>query len=241
MEPSDTTFLGNLSLPEEVKALETPIQFFKYFITDEICQHIRDQSMLYAHQTAPNNNFTVDCKQIEQFMGMCLMMSIVQLPSSRHYWNEYLGHPKISDVMTCNQWEETKRFLHFNDNTTQIPRGQPGHDVAHKIRPFLDQIRERLPTIPKEEYMAVDEQIIPTKSRSTIKQYNPKKTHKWGYKNFVLSGTSGFSYDFELYTGAKNPSDDPQVGNEPNISASSNVVVRLSRTIPEYVNHKLFF
>lgn len=47
--------------------------------------------------------------------------------------------------------------------------------------------------------MAVDEQIIPTKARSSLKQYNPKKPHKWGYKVFVLSG--GFSYNFDFYSG----------------------------------------
>lgn len=49
--------------------------------------------------------------------------------------------------------------------------------------------------------MAVDEQIIPTKARSSLKQYNPKKPHKWGYKVFVLSGVSGFSYNFDFYSG----------------------------------------
>ncbi|CAH2086337.1 unnamed protein product [Euphydryas editha] len=165
-------------------------------------------------------------------------MSIIQLPSTRCYWNENLGHPKISTVISCNRFEEIKRFIHFNDNTLQIPKGQTGHNPLHKIQPFLDHLRQRLLTIPKEEYMAVDEQIIPTKSRSSMRQYNPK-THKWGYKNFVFSGSSGFSYDFEIYTGAQGPVESDS--NLPKNSTSSDVVVRLSRTIPEGANYKLFF
>ena len=55
----------------------------------------------------------------------------------------------------------------------------------------------------------------------------PSKPQKWGYKFFVLSGVSGFAYDFEIYTGQEN--------------AAANVVVRLSRTIPDNCNYKLYF
>nr|CAH7744544.1 unnamed protein product [Callosobruchus chinensis] len=112
--------------------------------------------------------------------------------------------------MSCNRFEEIKRFLHFNNNENIIERGQPGYDRLFKIRPFLDQIKSRLLEVPKEEFLAVDEQIVPTKARSDLKQYNPKKPHKWGYKNFVLSGISGFSYDFDLYAGSQSNSIPPR-------------------------------
>lgn len=236
---SETTFSGNLDLSDEIMNLETPIQFFKYLLTDEMFQYIEQETIRYAIEKRPEKMFCTTAKEIEQFVGICLYMSVIQLPSTRHYWNESLGHPKINNVMACNRFEEIKRFLHFNTNSTQVPKGQSGHDPLHKLRPFLEQLRQRLLTVPKEEYMAVDEQIIPTKSRSTMRQYNPKKHHKWGYKIFVLSGSSGFSYDFEIYTGAQGPVQSDS--NLPKISVSSDVVVRLARTIPEGVNHKLFF
>ena len=49
---------------------------------------------------------------------------------------------------------------------------------------------------------AVDEPIIPSKTKYTkIRQYNPKKPCKWGFKNIVRAGKSGFMYDFYLYCG----------------------------------------
>nr|CAH7720594.1 unnamed protein product [Callosobruchus chinensis] len=163
-------------------------------------------------------------------------MSVIQLPSTRCYWNSSMDILCISRAMTCNRFEEIKRFLHFNNNELQVPHGQPGYDKLFKVRPFLNKIRERLLIVPKEEHMAVDEQIIPTKARSSLKQYNPKKPHKWGYKVFVLSGVSGFSYDFDFYGGPTVLQDE-----QPDLGASSNVVLKLSETIPKNLNYKLFF
>lgn len=99
-------------------------------------------------------------------------------------------------------------------------------------------LNQRLHLVPKEEYLAVDEQSIPTKSRSTLKQYNAKKPHKWGYKAFVLSGVSGFSYEIEIFAGAQSNTVLPEC---PDLGVSSNVVVRLSSTVPHGRNYKLFF
>jgi hypothetical protein len=37
--------------------------------------------------------------------------------------------------------------------------------------------------------MEVDERIIPTKSKSDLKQYNAKKPHKWSYNTTILKQT----------------------------------------------------
>lgn len=231
-------FLGDTTLPTVVQDLETPLQFFKHLFPDEIFKMMVTESSLYSAQCRPEKPIVLSENELQQFVGMALYMSIIQLPNTRDYWSPSLGHPKVSEIMSLNRWEELKRFIHFNDNSTFIPRGQPGHDQLHKIRPLLDLLRARMNEVPREEKLCIDEQIVPFKGRSTIKQYNPKKPHRWGYKVFVLSGVSGFCYDFEVFTGA---SDNVCVANEPNLGASSNVVIRLARTIPRHVGHQLFF
>lgn len=86
----------------------------------------------------------------------------------------------------------------------------------------------------------MDEQLCPTKSVSYIKQYLPLKPHKWGYKFFVLCGVSGYGYNFEIYTGNENKESD-RLANEPDFGATGNVVIRMSRNIPNNAHHKLFF
>lgn len=49
-----------------------------------------------------------------------------------------------------------------------------------------------------DEDNSVDEQIIPLKGRSYIKQYNKGKLHKWGFKVLTRAGASCIIYDFEI-------------------------------------------
>lgn len=89
-----------------------------------------------------------------------------------------------------------------------------------------------------EPNLVIDEQICATKINTFMKQFNPMKLHKWGFKIFVLGGTSGFAYDFEIYSGQENMK--ARTPGEPDLGSSANVVVRLSRSIPSGLHHRLF-
>lgn len=235
--PESTMFTGDINLPENIMCLTDPYQFFSFLFPPTLIKYITDQTNLYASQISPNKLPMICVKEIEQFIGLCLKMSVVKLPTIRHYWGN-LGIPSIYNVMSVNRFEEIKRFIHFNDNSQLPARGDYNYDKLFKVRPLCSQVQNIIRSIPKEEHLAVDEQIIPTKSRTSLKQYNPKKPHKWGYKVFVLSGKSGFCYDFDIFAGAQS-----NVVPEscPNLSASSNVVIRMSYFIPKHCNYKIFF
>ena len=42
--------------------------------------------------------------------------------------------------MPLTRFKVLMKCLHLNDNSTMIPRGQPGYDKLHRIRPLLDII-----------------------------------------------------------------------------------------------------
>ena len=52
---------------------------------------------------------------------------------------------------------------------------------------MVPSINEHLRLVPIEECLAVDDQSIPFKGKNSLKQCNPKKPHKSGYKVFVLA------------------------------------------------------
>lgn len=196
--PENYIFTGGTDLPSYIMDLDTPADFFLFIFSDDLISMIVDESNLKSIQDNVNKPAYITKEEMEQFIGIVIFMSIVKLPATRMYWNNSIGQHQVYETMTCNRWETIKRFLHFNDNTTFIPFGHDGYDKLHKIRPLVEHIRQRLTQVPKEEFLAVDEQMIPTKGRHELKLYNPAKPDKWGYKNQVLSGASGFSYDFEF-------------------------------------------
>ncbi|KAJ8967146.1 hypothetical protein NQ314_003061 [Rhamnusium bicolor] len=232
----DNAWTDFQSLPADICEMDQPYQFFSYYFTKDILSYITEQTNLFSVQVRPEKPANISEDDIKAFVGICIYMSVIHLPSTRSYWNNTMEIPAVSQTMTCNRFEEIKRFLHFSNNNEQVPFGQDGHDKLFKIRPFLDEVRESLLRIPKEEHLAIDEQIVPTKTRSSMKQYNPKKPHKWGFKVFVLSGVSGFSYDFDFFCGTTKRED-----HQPDLGASSNVVVKLANTIPRNKKYKLFF
>lgn len=142
--------------------------------------------------------------------------------------------------MSVNQFEQIRQFIHFNNNNNMLSKGYMGHDRLYKIRPVMETLKKRFASIPLEEALSIDEQFCSTKARHFLNQYLPMKPHKWVYNFFVVCGVSGFSYNFEMYSGLEN-NDVNWYSWEPDFGASGNVVVRLCRIIPRNMNYKVYF
>ena len=95
------------------------------------------------------------------------------------------------------------RFLHLNDNSLYIKKGEPGHDPLYKLRPFIESLFsnfQRHYILSKE--VSIDETMIGFKGRLSFIQYMPKKPTKWGMKAYVLADArTGYMYNWYLYTG----------------------------------------
>ena len=48
--------------------------------------------------------------------------------------------PTSSSILKRDRFSLILRFLHLNDSTKYIPKGQPGHDPLYKLRPFMDPL-----------------------------------------------------------------------------------------------------
>ena len=115
-----------------------------------------------------------------------------------------------------------------------LPNTDKDFDKLFKVRPVLDSLGEKCRQLPEEENHS--EQIIPTKSRTSLKQYLPNKPNKWGIKVWARCGVSDILYDFEVYTGKSNKAQD-----NPELLMGGNVVCCLTQSLPKKVNHKVFF
>ncbi|KAE9542435.1 hypothetical protein AGLY_003296 [Aphis glycines] len=218
--------------------LETPFQIFKYFFTSDLLDHICCETYKYGVQNNSSNPLKINKEDLQKYIGILIIMSLINTSNIRNYWSSVLGNDSLKATMTINIYETIRANLHFNDNLSTSTG--PGRDKIHKIRPLIETLRKRFSSRPIEENLAVDEQICSTKAQSSLKVYMPNKPHKWGYKFFVLSGASGFAYNFEFCSGQENNSESRKAS-EPDLGASANVVMRLSRVIPNNQNFKLFF
>ena len=191
-----------------------------------------EETNLYSVQQTGKSIATTK-NEIEQFIGIQIRMSIVRMTVYRHYWASNTRYAPIADVMSLQRYENLRRFLHFNDNSK---RNDPDNKdkKLYKIYPVIDYIRARCNALEQELSQSIDEQIIPAKTkRSGIRQYNPRKPVKWGFKMFVRSGVSGIMYDFFLYCGANST----RYGD----CSSKSSVLKLCANVPPHQNYKIFF
>lgn len=191
----------------------SPLQYLKLFFDDQIISHIADQSNLYAVQTTGRSHNT-NSNEIEQYIGILLMMGVIKLPQYRMHWSNGTRIPTVAEAMSVNRFDKIKQFFHCN-NDKMLLKGDPKYDKLYKVRPVIESVLQKFKNIPSEERHSVDEQIIPIKCRSGMKQYMPKKPHKWGIKVWAQCGVSGIVYDFQVYTGASSTASDDD--NTPNL------------------------
>ena len=107
--------------------------------------------------------------------------------------------------MARDRWEAIKASLHFNDNSKIPSQDDPDRDRLFKVHPVIEFFLPKFQTLPQDQMLCVDEQKVPFKGASSLKQYIPKKPHKWGYKIFILCDTKGIVYNFKIYSGKINP------------------------------------
>lgn len=222
---------------EDEPEIGRPIHYFQLFFSDDLLDKITEQSNLYACQVDPNKPLNLTRTELEVFIGSILYMSIFGLPRHRLYWNKSCRIPQVADSISRKRWEQIKANIHFNNNEN-LPkdRNDVNRDKLFKLRPIIDLLQKKFQNQEKPQALCVDEQIVPYKGKSSLKQYNPKKPNKWGYKIFVLCDSTGLIHNFEIYTGKILPMPEKE-----DIGASGNIVLRLASVIPQHKNHLLFF
>lgn len=191
-----------------------PLDFLSLFLCEDFWNLLTNETNRYAQQflssqeLKPKSRFRdwydVTISEMKAFLSLHLCMGVVEKPEIDDYWAEFWPAytPGFGKVMPRNRFEIILSFLHFANNDEYIGKGQPGHDVLFKIRPVIDLIIPRFSEAygPRKE-LSLDEMTIAFKGRSALKQYNPRKPSKYGYKAFVLSeACSGYVLRWFLYT-----------------------------------------
>ena len=143
--------------------------------------------------------------ELKKFLAVIITMGLVVLPQIEDAWSTKwpFATTTFSSILKRDRFSLILRFLHLNDSTQYIPKGQPGYDPLYKLRPFMEPLLDNFKSTYKlGREIAVDESMIGFKGRLHFIQYMPKKPTKWGMKAFVLAdSSSGYTHAWRLYTG----------------------------------------
>ena len=212
---SSSEILASLNSSDKV------VKYFDTFFTDELYELIVQESNKYNRQKQLAKGKTVGeevltNEDLRAWIGLLILMGIHKLPELQNYWSTdpLLGVPAVNSVMTSKKFKKIVEIIHCNDNTSNPPRGQQGHDKLHKLRPVINKINTNLSHAYKPSgTVSVDESMIAFKGRSSMKQYMPMKPVKRGYKVWCLADSAtGFVYKFQIYTGRESESDGHTLG-----------------------------
>jgi len=152
---------------------------------------------LYATQRGKILNLKIEV--LKAFIGIDFVIGYNRLPSWKDYWSTSndLGVKLISDAMSRKRFDDILCFLHINNNNA---RPIDNKDKLYKLRPLLDSINSRFLELYKvTREVRVDESMILFKGRSSIKQYNPMKPIKIGYKIWCLADQNGYISMLSVY------------------------------------------
>lgn len=164
-----------------------------------ILDHIVYQTNLYG--TQKNLNLNIKPYEVLNFLGINFLMGYHKLPSWKHYWScaPDLSVPFVAATMTRNRFDLILTNLHLNDNTL-IPKDN--NDKLFKLKPLINYLNEKFQQVYHgTNQLSIDESMILFKGRSTLKQYNPMKPIKRGYKLWCLADQKGYIKKFQIYQG----------------------------------------
>ena len=100
-----------------------PIDFFKLFWTYNITQTLVVQANPYSVQEQGKNISTL-AKEIEQFLGMHILMGIMKLLDYNFYWAAETRYPKIGNVISTKRFKQLQKYVHAVGNTTKDKPGK---------------------------------------------------------------------------------------------------------------------
>ena len=123
-------------------------EVFQLIFTDTIVDYIVKESNRYALLVMGESNYDkwekVNRDDILAYMGIMVMMGLVDRPSLHDYWRRDPLYycPPIAEIMSRDRFLEIHRYLHFVDNSTITPPGEPEHDRICKVRHVLRLIED---------------------------------------------------------------------------------------------------
>lgn len=191
----------------------TPLELFQlYFSSNVVNTIIKNTNCQAQRQRQAGKKYPwrpLNVKDFFLFLSIIIYMGIVSLPQHDDYWKKGFpyGHPFPANTMTRARFEAIMWSLHMSDPTKKEEndrkRNTPEYDKLFNIKPlYTDIVAACKSFFQPYRDISIDERMVPSKARISIKQYHKDKPTKWGYKLYVLADSStGYTWNFFVYSG----------------------------------------
>ncbi|XP_053370298.1 piggyBac transposable element-derived protein 4-like [Clarias gariepinus] len=191
----------------------TPVELFKLFFCPDavatLCKNTNKQAARNIKQGRKYKWTDVTVDEFYKYIGLVFYTALIKLNDIRDYWrqNNIFSIAFPGTVMTRDRYRTISWNVHMSDpeedQENDSRKGTPQHDRLFRVRPLMDRIREACKTFyHPQRNLAVDERMVASKAKTSMKQYMKRKPIKWGFKLFVMADSSnGYTVDFAVYTG----------------------------------------
>ena len=198
--PSSQFVAYEVPKEEMFTSCHLPADFVLKYLDSDIRESILFQSNLYMNQKQRSVP-PMSLEELYGFLGVNIIMGYHRLPSWTYYWksDQDVTVPFVSTTMPRNRFAQLLSNLHVNDNS-MIP--SDNKDKLYKLRPLITKLNDnymRLYSCSK--IFSIDESMILFKGRHSIKQYNPMKPIKRGYKLWERADANGYVSKLDIYQG----------------------------------------
>lgn len=152
-----------------------------------------EMSNLYSTQTKDKEVY-LSMEELLTFYGI-LITGYSSVPRRHMYWSldGDVHNESISDAMRRNRFDEIMASVHVVDNTKITD------DTFFKVRPIFSELNQSYKVMPFQEWLSVDESMIPYYGQHGCKQLIRGKPIRFGYKLWSLPTSSGYMYHMEPY------------------------------------------
>ncbi|XP_077367843.1 uncharacterized protein LOC144012191 isoform X1 [Festucalex cinctus] len=126
---------------------DLPVDFLELFITNELLQHIVDETNANALDSLQENPCglpysrshdwrPLTVEELKTFLGLSFITGFIKKPVLEDDWSgeEFESTPFFGQTMSRNRYQIIWRYLHFNGTT------HDSSDKMHKVRPVLDYV-----------------------------------------------------------------------------------------------------
>ncbi|XP_015754845.1 PREDICTED: piggyBac transposable element-derived protein 4-like [Acropora digitifera] len=192
----------------------SPLDFFQLYFTPGLVDEIVEHTNTYAYIEVAKEDSSKLCyteadgswrdtspNEILKLIGLLIYFGFVNVKGSTDlYWStQTLFHGLWArSFMSRLRFRALMALLHVVD-----PLNEPAGNKLRKVLGFIDFLKGRFKALYQpRQHVAIDERMVKSRHRSSIRQYIRDKPIKWGIKYCALADSSnGYVVDFNIYSG----------------------------------------